>query len=159
MNISRQLFLSVILAAVFFELSDGGSKRRRRRRVRKRRRLGGDPRMNRKTGSSSVRKTRGYRRRHLKNPRRRLYGHKKYAVTERTTTTPNYDMIGFDDDFLLPKQFCPCAKGEPESNEEWEALHSRFLIRLKAFATFFLIKGKKEPPGDWRGERSYCRRV
>ena len=165
MNITRQVLITVILAAVFFELSDekNRNRRRRRRRLRTRKKIGGRPRANvrrtiggrsrrtdikttvkersaprrsgrtstRRSGANTRRRLRGRGRNLIRGPQRgrrpgqnRLtYAPMKHAVTELPTTS-NGDM-GFDDDFKLPKQFCPCASGEPEYNEEWEKAHSR----------------------------------
>jgi len=86
----------------------------------------------RRSGANTRRRLRGRGRNLIRGPQRgrrpgqnRLtYAPMKHAVTELPTTS-NGDM-GFDDDFILPKQFCPCASGEPEYNEEWEKAHSRF---------------------------------
>lgn len=53
---------------------------------------------------------------------RLTYAPMKHAVTKMPTTD---EFDGYDDDFRLPKQFCSCATGEPEYNEEWEQSHSR----------------------------------
>ena len=164
MNVTRQVLITVILAAVFFELSDekNRNRRRKRRRLRTRKKIGGRPRANvrrtiggrsrrtdvstvngrsaprrsgrsstRKSGANTRRRIRGRGRNLIRGPRRgrrpganRLsYAPMKHAVTELPTS--NEDMFEFDDDFKLPKQFCPCATGEPEYNEEWERSHSR----------------------------------
>ena len=167
MNVTRQVLITVILAAVFFELSDekNRNRRRRRRRLRTRKKIGGRPRANvrrtiggrsrrtdirtvnersaprrsgrtstRRSGANTRRRIRGRGRNLIRGPRRgrrpgqnRLtYAPMKHAVTELPPT--NGDMVEFDDDFKLPKQFCPCATGEPEYNEEWEKSHSRWLF-------------------------------
>ena len=163
MNITRQVLITVILAIVFFELSDEKNRNKRRnRRFRNRRKIGGRPSSNKRTiggrsrqsistfhGRSAPRRAGRSSRRSGANTRRRIrgrgrnlirgrglgsrpgqnrltYAPMKHAVTEPAIPNPRDDVFGFDDKFRLPKQFCPCATGEPEYNEEWEKSHSRW---------------------------------
>ena len=159
MNITRQVLITVILAVVFFELSDEKNRnKRRKRRFGNRRNIRGrlstnkrgiqgrsrpsistirgrsaPRRTSRKSGANTRRRIRGRGRNLIRGrgrgrgsrpgQNRLTYAPMKHAVTEPSTTSD--DMIGFDDDFRLPEQFCPCATGEPEYNEEWEKSHSR----------------------------------